>query len=379
MSLDKSKRSQSMDELRGVAGKIPLAAPQRAWERRNGRRPAGAAGIRPALRRPCPAHAAGVMACAGGRTSRLSPMHVPNARKTNLLAGSLGRYGKNRRFPQTRRGAGLLRPASRRRRAADDAHARRPDADQVPRPGRKRSWRGYITEVLTQSQINGCCARGNDLDFSYVTGGGRTLPRQRVPQGNRASARRFVRHSDHHAEHRSAGAAAYRASKLCDYHQGMILVTGRDRHRQVDDARLHDRPSERHPLGEHHQPRGSDRVRPPQQVKPGDPAGARHPPAVLCRGRARSHARGSGRDPGRRNARRGDDFDGDDRRRDRPSRARHAAHDQRHQDAGSHHRRPAHRGARTDQELSGGEPDRRHHPDPGKEPGPARDGAPSAK
>jgi len=50
-----------------------------------------------------------------------------------LLTGSLGRYGKNRRIPQIRRGSGLLGPASGRGRAADVAHAWGSHADQVPR------------------------------------------------------------------------------------------------------------------------------------------------------------------------------------------------------------------------------------------------------
>ena len=92
----------------------------------------------------------------------------------------------------------------------------------------------------------------------------------------------------------------------------------------------------------------------------------------FAEGRPRRHARGSGRDPGRRIARRGDDLHGDDRRGDRSSGARHPAHDQRHEDHRPHDRRPAHRGARTDQELPGAEPDRGDHPGARQEPGSAR-------
>ena len=87
----------------------------------------------------------------------------------------------------------------------------------------------------------------------------------------------------------------------------------------------------------------------------------RHAPAHLRRGRARRDARGSGRDPGRRAARPRDDLDGDDRRRDRAPRARHAAHDERGQDHRPHDRRVAGRRARADQELPGAEPDRGDH------------------
>ena len=158
-------------------------------------------------------------------------------------------------------------------------------------------------------------------------GGGRPLSRQRVPQGDR-HRRRLPRDSDADAEHRSAGTAAHRA-------QALRLPPGHDpghrldRHRQDHHAGVDDRLPEFDPHAQHHQPRGSDRVRPPQQVQPGHPARARHPPAVVRRGRARGDARGSGRDPGRRNARCRDHLHGDDRRRDRAPGARHAAHHQR--------------------------------------------------
>jgi twitching motility protein PilT len=82
---------------------------------------------------------------------------------------------------------------------------------------------GYLTEILTENQLN-YFRRGNDLDFSYVSGDGgrfrvnvfrkdtglgaafRAIPSE-VPSLEKLSLPPIVR-------------------KLCDYHQGMILVTG---------------------------------------------------------------------------------------------------------------------------------------------------------
>ena len=82
---------------------------------------------------------------------------------------------------------------------------------------------GYITEVLTQSQLKHL-REGNDLDFSYVSADGgrfrvnvyrketgigaafRSIPTQ-MPSIEQLGLPPIVR-------------------KLCDYHQGMILVTG---------------------------------------------------------------------------------------------------------------------------------------------------------
>jgi twitching motility protein PilT len=81
----------------------------------------------------------------------------------------------------------------------------------------------YITEILTQSQTK-VLREGNDIDFSYVSGDGgrfrvnvfrketgigaafRTIPTQ-MPSMEQLKLPPIIR-------------------KLCDYHQGMILVTG---------------------------------------------------------------------------------------------------------------------------------------------------------
>src|SRR5438876_3542443 len=82
---------------------------------------------------------------------------------------------------------------------------------------------GYISEILTRSQ-NEHFAKGNDLDFSYVSGEGgrfrvnvyrkdtgigatfRSIP-QEVPTLEKLALPPIV-------------------TKLCDFHQGMVLVTG---------------------------------------------------------------------------------------------------------------------------------------------------------
>src|SRR5205085_2123578 len=82
---------------------------------------------------------------------------------------------------------------------------------------------GYISEILTRSQIE-VLGKGNDLDFSYVSAEGgrfrvnvfrketgmgatfRAIP-QEIPSIDRLALPPVVK-------------------KLCDYHQGMVLVTG---------------------------------------------------------------------------------------------------------------------------------------------------------
>ena len=94
-----------------------------------------------------------------------------------------------------------------------------------------------------------------------------------------------------------------------------------DRLRQVDDARGDDRPHQRHARGAHRHDRGSDRVRPPRHALDDQPArGRRRHRLVQARAAARA-APGPGRDPDRRDARRGDRADRDVGRRDRPPRA----------------------------------------------------------
>ena len=207
--------------------------------------------------------------------------------------------GAHRRVPEARHPAGVLGRAPGGRRTADAAHARRPAADQVPRPARlgarglhRRDPDPLAERALQQGQRPGLLLRVRR---------GRALPRQRLPQGHRRR-RHLPRHPRGRADAREAAAAA-------DRHQALRLPPGHgaghrlDRHRQVDHARRDDRSPEHDAAPQHHQPRGPDRVRAPEQEQPGHPARARHAHPELRRRRARGDARGPGRDPGRRVAR----------------------------------------------------------------------------
>jgi twitching motility protein PilT len=82
---------------------------------------------------------------------------------------------------------------------------------------------GYIAEILTRSQGEHF-AKGNDLDFSYVSGdGGRfRVNVYRKETGIGATFRAIP--SEVPSLEKLALPAAI--TKLCDFHQGMILVTG---------------------------------------------------------------------------------------------------------------------------------------------------------
>jgi twitching motility protein PilT len=82
---------------------------------------------------------------------------------------------------------------------------------------------GYISEILTHSQ-NEQFARGNDLDFSYVSA-----------EGGRFRVNVFRKDTGVGATFRSIPAEVPTleklalppvVAKLCDFHQGMVLVTG---------------------------------------------------------------------------------------------------------------------------------------------------------
>jgi twitching motility protein PilT len=82
---------------------------------------------------------------------------------------------------------------------------------------------GYIAEILTNSQ-NAHFSKGNDLDFSYVSS-----------EGGRFRVNVFRKDTGIGATFRSIPAAVPTleklalppiVTKLCDYHQGMVLVTG---------------------------------------------------------------------------------------------------------------------------------------------------------
>src|SRR5271156_1498102 len=82
---------------------------------------------------------------------------------------------------------------------------------------------GYITEVLTQSQLK-VLRSGNDLDFSYVsTEGGRFRVNVFRKETGIGAAFRSI---PTHIPSMEQLALPPIVKKLCDYHQGMILVTG---------------------------------------------------------------------------------------------------------------------------------------------------------
>jgi len=82
---------------------------------------------------------------------------------------------------------------------------------------------GYITEVLTRSQVEHF-GKGNDLDFSYVSaeGGRFRVNVFRKDTGVGATFRAIP--SDVPSLEKLALPPI--VTKLCDYHQGMVLVTG---------------------------------------------------------------------------------------------------------------------------------------------------------
>jgi twitching motility protein PilT len=82
---------------------------------------------------------------------------------------------------------------------------------------------GYITEVLTRSQIE-TLSKGNDLDFSYVSaeGGRFRVNVYRKETGMGATFRAIPQE----VPTLEKLALPPIVTKLCDFHQGMILVTG---------------------------------------------------------------------------------------------------------------------------------------------------------
>jgi twitching motility protein PilT len=81
----------------------------------------------------------------------------------------------------------------------------------------------YITEVLTQNQLK-ILRGGNDIDFSYVsTDGGRFRVNVYRKETGMGAAFRAIPTTMPSMEQLGLPAVV---RKLCDYHQGMILVTG---------------------------------------------------------------------------------------------------------------------------------------------------------
>jgi twitching motility protein PilT len=82
---------------------------------------------------------------------------------------------------------------------------------------------GYIAEILTRSQGE-IFAKGNDLDFSYVSGeGGRFRVNVYRKETGIGATFRAIPQEVPTLEKLALPAAV---TKLCDFHQGMVLVTG---------------------------------------------------------------------------------------------------------------------------------------------------------
>src|ERR1700756_5143833 len=82
---------------------------------------------------------------------------------------------------------------------------------------------GYITEILTRSQSE-VFAKGNDLDFSYVSAeGGRFRVNVYRKETGIGATFRAIPSTVPSLEKLALPAVV---TKLCDFHQGMVLVTG---------------------------------------------------------------------------------------------------------------------------------------------------------
>ena len=106
--------------------------------------------------------------------------------------------------------------------------------------------------------------------------------------------------------------------QLCHLPKGLVLVTGPDGLRQVDDALRAHRLHQPQPHRPHHHHRGPARVRAREQEVPDQPAPGRRAHRLVQGRAARRPARGPGHRAGRRDARPGD---GGHRHRDRGDRA----------------------------------------------------------
>ncbi len=199
---------------------------------------------------------------------------------------------------------------------------------------------GYITEILTQSQLK-VLREGHDLDFSYVsTEGGRFRVNVFRKETGIGAAFRAIPTTMPSMDQLGLPPIV---RKFCDYHQGMILVTGStgtgktttlasmidhlNSTRSLNIISLED------PIEFVHRSKSSQVI----QRELGT-----HLPS-FAEGVRAAMREDPGRDPGRRDARCRDHFHGDDRRRNRTPGARHVAHHQRHQDHRPHHRCAAQR------------------------------------
>ncbi len=207
-------------------------------------------------------------------------------------------------------------------------HHRDPDADPVRSISRK----------------------GNDLDFSYVSAEGGRF-RVNVFRKDTGVGADLPRDSDRDSRRIDKLGLPPIVKKLCDYHQGMILVTGStgtgksttlaamidllNSTRKLNIISLED------PIEFVHRSKSSQVIQRElgthlPSFAEGVRAAMREDPDVILVGEMRDAETIS---------------HGDDRGGNRSPRARHAAHDRRGQDHRPHHRRAAGRGTRTDEEL----------------------------
>src|SRR5476649_2673981 len=156
------------------------------------------------------------------RTSRLWVDSRPNARKTNRLRVALRVMARIDAFLKL----GVAQGCSDLHLAVGVPPMLRMQGDLMPIKFRdlgESELEAYITEVLTQNQLKHM-REGNDIDFSYVSS-----------EGGRFRVNVFRKETGIGAAFRSIPtqmptmeqlALPPIVRKLCDYHQGMILVTG---------------------------------------------------------------------------------------------------------------------------------------------------------
>ncbi len=204
---------------------------------------------------------------------------LPDNRRRN-------RRGAHRCVPEAGNSTGLFGRAPRGGRAADAAHERRFDADQVPRSARYGARK--LSRGDTQQEPDRRIHRGSRSRLFVRVRRRRPLSRQRVSQGD-GHRRDLPCNSRRHTQYRPHRRAADRQETVRSA-PGYDSGHRRHRYRQVDDARRNDRLPQRHASAEHRQPRRSDRVRASVENVAADSARAQHPFAELCRGRARGHA-----------------------------------------------------------------------------------------
>ena len=228
-----------------------------------------------------------------------------------------------------------LGPAHHDRHAAADPRARAPEAARpaVARAGRDQDAGLQRAHRRAEEALRGGAGAGLLVRHPRH----RALPLQRV-QPARRRRRRLPRHprADQGLQ-RARPAAGARQPRRAAARPGPRHRP--DRLGQVDDAGGDDRQDQHRAARAHPHDRGPDRVRPPAQGLPGQPARGAPGHAGLRQRAARGAPRGPRRRPDRRAARPRDDRVGAAHRRDRALDVRDAAHQLGGADDQPHHRR----------------------------------------